>query len=180
MQNLTPDLHVDMVDHAAGLTAGGAIQQLREQRSKVVAATRGSWEALFSPALDGLSLPERYLVALYACHLSGAPALAQRYHERNRVDGLDPALLALVERAERDDTLIGAIATPREAALLGFVKRFVDAPHMGDRAAIAALADAGLSTAAIVALAQLAGFVSYQARLVAGLSALQALDESRR
>ncbi|MFN0183953.1 MAG: peroxidase-related enzyme [Aquabacterium sp.] len=45
-------------------------------------------------------------------------------------------------------------------------------PRHGDRAGIASLYAAGLSDAAIVALAQLVAFVAYQLRVVAGLRAM--------
>ncbi|MEO8247758.1 MAG: CMD domain protein [Burkholderiales bacterium] len=171
-----PDLHMDMIDSAAGLTEGGATQRLRQQRSKVVAATLGSWEALFSPTVDGLTPAERLLVALYGCYLTPAPELALRYRERNWVEGIDAALVNLVERGERDDAQIAAIANPRLAALLRFTRVLVDSPRDGDRAEVAALTQVGLSTPAVVALAQLIGFVSYQTRLVAGLKALESLE----
>ena len=47
-------------------------------------------------------------------------------------------------------------------------------PRHGDRAAIQALKAAGLGDAAIVALAQLVAFLSYQTRVVAGLRAMGA------
>ena len=71
-----------------------------------------------------------------------------------------------------------ADATPAAAALPA-MQRFAVAlttdPRQGDRAAIQALKDAGLADAAIVALAQLVGFLSYQTRVVAGLKAMKAL-----
>ena len=170
-----PELHKDMIDLAAGLSKGGAIHSLRRQRGKVLAATRGSYDALFAPALDGLSPAERLLVALYACHLTPAPELALRYRNRHGADAIDPALLALVERGERDETAIAGCASPREAAMLGIARLLVDRPVEGDKSAIAALTQVGLSTPGVVALAQLIGFVTYQTRLVAGLQALKAL-----
>jgi uncharacterized protein YciW len=47
-------------------------------------------------------------------------------------------------------------------------------PRRGDRAALEALRRAGLGDAAIVALAQLVAFLTYQLRVVAGLQALRA------
>ena len=53
-------------------------------------------------------------------------------------------------------------------------RRSTTDPRLGDRAALDALRDAGLGDAAIVALAQLVAFLSYQLRVVAGLQALRA------
>ena len=63
----------------------------------------------------------------------------------------------------------------RDAA---FAARLTTDPRLSDRAAIDALKSAGLDDAAIVALAQLVAFLSYQLRVVAGLKALRA--EPRR
>ena len=164
-----------MIDCASHLAKGGATQRLRQHRSKVVGATRGSWEALFSPALEGLSPAERFLVAIYACNLTPAPELAQRYRERNWADGIDDALMRTIERAERDDAVIRAVASQRQCALLRFTRILVDSPKDGDRAAVAELTQAGVSTPGIVALAQLIGFITYQTRMVAALGALEVL-----
>lgn len=58
--------------------------------------------------------------------------------------------------------------------MLQFAATLTADPRLGDRAAIDALRDAGLDDAAIVALAQLVAFLSYQLRIVAGLRAMQA------
>ena len=54
----------DLVDRLIGLTPGNKTYEVRHQREKVAAATQGSYDALFDPALPGLSLTERLLVAL--------------------------------------------------------------------------------------------------------------------
>ena len=53
-------------------------------------------------------------------------------------------------------------------------------PRLSDRAAITALKSAGLDDAAVVALAQLVAFLSYQLRVVAGLKAMRADRGGRR
>ena len=55
---------------------------LREERPKIVDATQGSHAAMFSSGVAGVSVTERLLVALHACRLSGAEALAAHYRER--------------------------------------------------------------------------------------------------
>ena len=70
----------------------------------------------------------------------------------------------------------GSDAEPSPAlpAMLDFAAALTTDPRQGDRAAIAALRRAGLGDAAIVALAQLVAFLSYQLRVVAGLQAMRA------
>jgi uncharacterized protein YciW len=58
--------------------------------------------------------------------------------------------------------------------MLEFAAALTTEPRRGDRAAIEALRRAGLGDAAIVALAQLVAFLSYQLRVVAGLQAIRA------
>jgi uncharacterized protein YciW len=58
--------------------------------------------------------------------------------------------------------------------MLTFAATLTTDPRLGDRAALQALRDTGLADAAIVALAQLVAFLSYQLRVVAGLQAMRA------
>ena len=58
--------------------------------------------------------------------------------------------------------------------MLQFAAALTTDPRNGDRAAIDALRSAGLADPAIVALAQLVAFLSYQLRVVAGLKAMRA------
>lgn len=160
----TYDAAADVVDRAAGLAPGSATHTVRHTRDKVAAATQGSYEALFSPALQGgLTLPERLLVALHACRLTPAPELAAHYEERLRAEGI----------------AADAPGDARLQAILDFTRTLIERPVEGDRAALHALPAAGLSTPAVVALSQLIAFLSYQTRLVAGLKAMQALEASK-
>ncbi|SOY43965.1 CMD domain protein [Cupriavidus taiwanensis] len=166
-----PTSPVDLIDQLAGLAPGSATHALRHQRDKVVAATQGSYDALFDPELPGLSLAERLLVALYAARLTPSPALAAHYRGRLEQLGADASQVrAVAEGAPAD------IAEPRLRAMLEFTRKLIEKPVEGDRAALLALPAAGLGTPAVVTLAQLVAFLSYQVRLVAGLDALKALQ----
>jgi uncharacterized protein YciW len=63
--------------------------------------------------------------------------------------------------------------------MLLFAATLTTDPRRGDRAALEALRRAGLGDAAIVALAQLVAFLSYQLRVVAGLKAIRASRSAR-
>lgn len=160
----------DLIDHIAGLTPGGSTHTVRHQRDKVAAATQGSYEALFAPGLQGLSLQERLAVALHACALTPAPELAAHYRERLQAAGAGEALLAAAESGQAGDR--------RLAAMLEFTRKLIEKPVEGDESAIKALPAAGLTTPAVVALSQLIAFLSYQVRLVAGLKAMKALEQA--
>jgi uncharacterized protein YciW len=62
-------------------------------------------------------------------------------------------------------------------AMLNFTHALITEPVKADQAALLTLQEAGLSTPEIVTLAQLIAFISYQVRLAAGLSAMQALEQ---
>jgi uncharacterized protein YciW len=162
----------DLVDRIAGLQAGDALHAVRHQRGKVADATQGSYDALFDPALPGLPLMDRLLVALYASVLTPAPQLAAHYRERLRDEGADAALVAAVEHDAPEKIEAGALR-----AILLFTRTLILDPVAGDRAALLSLPAAGVSTPAVVAVSQLIAFLSYQVRLVAGLAAMKALDD---
>jgi uncharacterized peroxidase-related enzyme len=122
---------------------------------------------MFSSSVQGVSVVERLLVALHACRLSGAVELAAHYRGRLGQEGAAGELISLADSA--DSIVAGDL---RIATLLRFAAKVTVRPIQGDRAAVQALARAGLSPPAIVALSQLIAFVSYQIRLVAGLRAL--------
>ncbi len=159
----------DLVDQLVGLKADSAAYAVRHQRDKVAAATQGSYDALFDPALPGLTLAERLLVALYAARLTPSPALAAHYHQRLVEAGASAADIQVAESGKPADA-----ADPRLAAILEFTRKLIEKPVEGDEAALKTLPAAGVSTPAVVTLSQLVAFLSYQVRLVAGLQAMQA------
>jgi uncharacterized protein YciW len=145
---------IDVIDQAAGLAPGMSLHAARRLRDTAVQATQASHDALLREPVAGLSSADRLRVAVQACRAVGAGELAAHY-------------AALLE----------AEATPASAALpqmLHFATLLSTDPRHGDRAAIQALKAAGLDDAAIVALAQLVAFLSYQTRVVAGLKAMGA------
>ncbi len=168
----------DLIDAVLGLAPGDPIALVRRQRDKVAVATQGSHQALFDPDLSAgdpaaLTRQERLQVGLYACRLTPSPALAAHYRTALAEAGLDARRLAVAADGSLDEPAAGS-DDPRLAALLGFTRTLVERPVDGDRAALQRLPTAGLSTAAVVALAQLIAYLSYQTRLVAGLAAMAA------
>ncbi|RIJ00898.1 CMD domain protein, partial [Achromobacter sp. K91] len=161
----------DLVDRLIGLAPGAKTYEVRHFREKVAAATQGSYDALFDPALPGLSLAERLLVALYATRITPSPLLAAHYRARLNDAGATPADIAVAESGKPSDA-----ATPRLAAILEFTRKLIEKPVEGDEAALKTLPAAGVSTPAVVTLSQLVAFLSYQVRLVAGLEAMKAVS----
>jgi uncharacterized protein YciW len=147
----------DVIDRAAGLAPGDPLHEARRFRAKVVEATQASHDALLHEPVEGLSTSDRLRVAAHVCTVAGAASLVQHYQ----------ALLA--RDAGRE-----APPSPALPAMLQFAATLTTDPRLGDRAALEPLRQAGLGDAAIVALAQLIAFLSYQLRVVAGLQAMRA------
>jgi uncharacterized peroxidase-related enzyme len=162
----------DLVDACVPLAEGSAVHAVRHQRDKVAAATQGSYEALFDPALSGPPLVERLLAAHAIARSAGSVALQANY--RARLDALAP--LSATQQAAADGAPVESLgADARLQAVLAFTRTLTDHPVEGDREALLKLPAAGLATPEVVALAQLIAFVAYQVRVVAGLQALAAL-----
>lgn len=170
---ITYDIASDLIDRLVGLHPGGSTYAVRHQRDKVAAATQGSYDALFDPALPDTPLAERLLVALYACRLTPAPELSAHYRQALLDAQVDSALIRAAEHGNASD-----ITDPRLAAIFEFTRKLIEKPVEGDRAALQTLPAAGISAPAIVALSQLIAFLSYQIRLVAGLKAMKALENA--
>ncbi|WP_211462303.1 CMD domain-containing protein [Collimonas silvisoli] len=160
----------DVIDKLVGLQSGGSTHALRHQREKVVIATQGSYRTLFDPALAGIGLDERLLVALYACRLSGAGDLAAHYRQQLEALSVDAQQLAAATEGQPEQ-----LPAWRLRAMLIFTRALTQRPVEGDKEALHALPGAGISTAAVVALSQLIAFISYQVRVVAGLKAMEML-----
>jgi uncharacterized peroxidase-related enzyme len=169
---MTDLLSLDLIDRLVPLADGTPTHAMRHQRDKVVAATQGSYDSLFDPALQGLSLPERLLAALRIARLSGSTVLTTHYREQlEALTDLTPAhQAALAGDAPTGDARLDEI--------LGYAQLLALRPVQGDQAALLRLPAAGLSTPAVIALAQLIAFVAYQVRVVAGLQAIATLGDT--
>ena len=157
----------DLIDDLVGLQPGEPLHSVRHQRDKVVHATQGSYEALLSPEVEGLTVQERLLVGWYAARLTPCPAVEPHY-----LSQLDSSWSTGVLTAVADDQL-SQLPDDRLRAILQFVRALITKPISGDQALLHTLPAAGLSTPAVVALAQWIAFLSYQSRLVTGLQALK-------
>jgi uncharacterized peroxidase-related enzyme len=146
----------DVIDTAAGLAPSSALQTERRFRSTVVDATQASHEALLYETVPGLSTVDRLRVAVHCCEAAEAHQLAAHYR----------TLLAQQPAADA--------STPALPVMLTWAGLLTTDPRRGDREALQTLRAAGLADPAIVALAQLVAFLSYQTRVVAGLVAMEA------
>jgi uncharacterized peroxidase-related enzyme len=156
LESAGPSGQPDVIDAAAGLVPGSALHAARRFRTTVVEATQASHDALLYEPVDGLSTADRLRVAVHCCEAAQAPQLAAHYR-------------ALLAQQPAQEAASAALPAMQDWAGL-----LTTDPRRGDRAALHALRTAGLADAAIVALAQLVAFLSYQTRVVAGLVAVDA------
>lgn len=161
----------DFIDTIVGLSPGDALYTTRHARQKVSAATQASHALFFGPDSAGLPVQERLLVAYYASVLSRSEALATHY--RNALAPHTPDA-ALIDAVASD--AIDALPADRLKAMLEFTRTLILKPVEGDKEALQQLQAAGVETPDVVTLAQLVAFLSYQIRLVAGLSAMKAWE----
>lgn len=192
--------HVDVIDQLVGIDPGSPLDALREQRPAARENAQASFDALLraDPGDTGhVSQRERLAVAFWTVALSQSPS-ATFYRDLLVAEdaataaALDAALGAALTAgpygdypegplsAENvdglhwtpDTSLVEAVG-PRVAAALAHTHLLVYRPRDSSIEALQALLDAGWSTTGIVTLSQLVAFLSFQLRVVAGLTVLK-------
>lgn len=159
----------DTIDQLAGLQADHALHAIRHQRAKVALATQACEDLLLGSELPStLSQAERLVLAAEQARVSGITVLQQLYQQRAQALALPPALRRVLD--EHGCTTGDA----RLDAMRHFVRSLSLEPAQSDRQALLNIPAAGVSVDDTVLLAQLIGFVSYQARVIAGLQAMVA------
>ena len=155
----------DVVDAIAGIAPGSPIDRLRRRRGDVFRHTQGSHDALLYPRDEGgVRRPERAAIALRVALTAKDERLATHYR-------------ALLNEAGGSE-LIGTVVQPdtgdkRLAALLHHSDLLAHAPGNATAEDLRKLEALGFSSRDIVVVAQLVAFVSFQARLLAGLRILR-------
>ena len=159
----------DTIDQLAGLEQGGPTFATRHEREKVALATQACEDLLLGNTLDSaLSQAERLVLAAEQARVSGVSALEAEY--RGRAQALGAAITA--ELRTILDKPGAQTGNARMDAMLHFVRTLALNPAESDQAALLAIPAAGLSLNDTVLLAQLIGFVAYQARLLVGVKAM--------
>lgn len=142
----------DLLNDLAGIEPESGLGQARAIRHAATEATQASYEALFSPEhATSISLATRLYLAEYTAQLHRDETLVAHYRARraNSVDTKLPSQkldVALVHAAK--------LATSPVLSVTDDLKKFRAAGWLDDE---------------IITLAQIAGFVSYQTRLLYGL-----------
>lgn len=160
----------DTIDLLAGLEQGSPTFTTRHEREKVALATQACEDLLLGDTLaTDLTQAERLVLASEQARVSGVNVLQAVY--RVRALALESAAITPELRTILNQP--GAqTGNARMDAMLHFVRTLALNPAESDQAALLAIPAAGLSLNDTVLLAQLIGFVSYQARLLVGVQAM--------
>ena len=160
----------DTIDLLAGLEQGSPTFTTRHEREKVALATQACEDLLLGNTLDtALTQAERLVLASEQARISGVSVLQAVY--RARALALESA--AITPELNTILTQPGAqTGNARMDAMLHFVRTLALNPAESDKTALLAIPAAGLSLNDTVLLAQLIGFVAYQARLLVGVKAM--------
>lgn len=152
-----------LVDIAPGSPLAAALAR----RSGITELSQAAHDAVLLPReAGGLSHAERAALAERMARLHGEPTIAAHY----------AVLLARTDEQEAQAALRDPEKLPsnaRRAALARHADLLTRAPRDATRAAIDALRQAGVSEPDIVRLSELAAFVNYQIRVIAGLRLLK-------
>jgi CMD domain protein len=195
-----PGTETDVIDRLAGIKPGSALDAIRDRRPDARAQAQASYRALFAPDIPGeVSAIERFAVATFVTGLHGDAETVAFYAARLADSGASAELRRAIDAAiaaakgqgpygsypagplTREDSTgpthrIAAETRralgPRLAAAFDHMHLLVFHPRYAAPAALQALLNAGWSTTAIVTLSQIAAFLSFQIRVVAGLRVL--------
>lgn len=145
--------------------AEGELKSIFQQLQPALLASRDLYQQLFPAELTTslshtLTLYDRLSSALTVAQVTGVQRLCNHYAARlNPLPGPD---------SSRE-------SNHRLTQITEYARQLASQPTLIDALSVQRLDDVGLSAPDIVTLSQIVGFVSYQARVVAGVHALMAL-----
>ena len=197
---VTGNMDTDVIDRLAGIEPGSTMDAIRNRRPQAREQAQASCRALFAPQAPGkFTATERFAVAVFVAGLHGAQETVSFYADGLAANGASAELRRAIDEsvaAAKDQGPYGAFpAGPlsrentvgptyraaaatrgalgaRLAAAFEHLHLLVFHPRDAAPPALQALLDAGWSTTDIVTLSQMAAFLSFQIRVVAGLRAL--------
>lgn len=195
-------MDTDVIDALVGIEPGSALDAIRNRRKQAREQAQASYRALFAPEMAGGITPtERFAVAVFVTGLHGNAETAAFYTEALAASGASSELRGAIDAAiaaakgrgpygafpagplSREDSPgptyrvtpeTRRVLGPRLAAAFDHMHMLVFHPRDAAPAALQALLNAGWSTTGIVTLSQIAAFLSFQIRVVAGLRTLAA------
>jgi len=194
------DMGTDVIDTLVGIKPGSPLDAIRNRRPQAREQAEASYRALFAPeTAGGVTATERFAVAAFVAGLHGEAETASFYAARLTASGASAELCRAVDTAiaaaagegpygafpagplSREDARgpthrvapdTRAALGPRLAAAFDHMHLLAFHPRDAASPALQILLDAGWSTTDIVTLSQIAAFLSFQIRVVAGLRTL--------
>lgn len=194
----------DLIDKVLSVTPGSHLDQLRRHREVARDNIQKAYDALFSPRdTQDVSLLERLAIASFVAGLHQQIVLADHYEHLLLGTEGGVALAALVnEEIERGSTEgpygtypagplaaenkqgpFYAVAPANRAKLGERLASALEHAHLlvyrlrdASREALHRLIDAGWTTGGVVTLSQLIAYLSFQTRIVEGLTVLAATN----
>jgi uncharacterized protein YciW len=160
-----------LIEQLADVAPSSPLGLALKARAEVLRLSEAAHDAVLVPRdPGGLSHGLRAALAARMCRHLGNAALVAHYESylAHSAD-LDVAALAQPD---------GACGDKRQDAMARHADMLTCAPRNATRDDIAALKAAGVSEADIVRLSELAAFVNYQLRVVAGLKLLKDVEAS--
>ena len=196
-----PGTDADVIDTLVGIAPGSPLDAIRARRPEARTHAQASYRALFAPEIPGdVTAQERFAVGSFVTGLHGEAAIAAFYAAGLAASGASAALREAVDAAIAEARargplwqLPGGSAEPRGYGRAGLSRGRATPAACWVRAsprpsstctcsssiratptpaALQALLDAGWSATDIVTLSQIAAFLSFQIRVVAGLRTL--------
>ncbi|OCJ04047.1 CMD domain protein [Rhizobium sp. AC27/96] len=192
----------DVIDLLAGIREGSSLYALRTARPQTRDNAQRSYEALFEPVHEGdVSRTERFALAVFIAGLHGAGNVEKFYQTALEEVAKSASLVAAVTAEVEGGRTVGpyghypagplsaedrtglifhvseagrSVLGAKLSAALEHAHLLVYRPREASAEALQRLLDAGWTTTGVVTLSQIAAFLSFQIRVVAGLSALAA------
>lgn len=159
---------MSLIENLAGVQAGTPLASALAQRAEIMGLSQASHDAVLRPRdPGGLSHAERAALAARMARWNADPALSGHYRALLAQAGETPALAAVA-------TGESPAVEPRFAAIIRHADLLTQRARDARKEDIAALVAAGVADTDIVRLAELAAFVNYQVRVIAGLRLLGA------
>ncbi len=185
----------DVIDGLVGITPGSKLDAIRAQRSEARKHAQASYTSLFEPKdLGGVSADERHAIAAFVAGLHGEPRTDAFYAAKLPADlrtavatevsaakskgpyGRFPKGPLSVEDAPGPTWKVSdagrAALGSRLTAAFEHTHMLVFHPRDASAPSLQSLLDAGWTTTDIVTISQLVSFLSYQIRVVSGLTVL--------
>jgi uncharacterized protein YciW len=162
-----------LIETLSFIRPGSELADSLLERSEIMALSQASHDAVLLPRTPGgICHAERAAMAARMARSNADATLAAHYDELLDRAGGGPALLAIASGAPVSTAGVNA----RLQAMVRHVDLLTLTARDASRNDIAILVAAGVSEPDIVRLAELAAFVNYQVRVIAGLRLLETVE----